>query len=601
MKIRSYLKQQKLIVDGAFGTYYAEKYQTQELPEAANITHPDRVKKIHDAYIQAGAHLLRTNTFSSNTVAMGCSWEQVKENILAGILIAKEAIEGREEDVCISGDIGPIPYEQGLRLEEVQEEYFKIADLFLEQGIQALTFETFPDMEVIESVIERIREKWGTDPFLMVQFCVNQFGYGTTGFHAKKLLSRAAQSPNVDAVGFNCGIGPGHMEQILKEIPLDFGKYLIALPNAGYPSRIRSRIIYANRPDYFASKMSDIANLGVDILGGCCGTNPRFIRLMTKSVCTTPENTGKTQKKCKGNIPQAGKRGFLYEKDGTLKTHKLIAVELAPPFDADDAKILDAAKMLRHSQVDVVTFPDSPSGRTRIDSVLMANKIQKETGLRVMPHICCRDKNAIAMRSLFLGARINGIEDFLIITGDPVPSINRVSVKSVFDFDAIRLMKIVQEMNEEAFFDKPMNYGGAINQGRRNLEVEIRRVKKKMEAGAQFFLTQPVFTVEAAERLHKIKKETGARILCGIMPLISRKNAMFMMNEIAGVEVTEEIVARYPVDATREEGEQIGVALAKEMIRVTEDFVDGYYFSFPFNRVYLLDQILSSETISNSK
>ena len=192
---------------------------------------------------------------------------------------------------------------------------------------------------------------------------------------------------------------------------------------------------------------------------------------------------------------------------------------------------------------------------------------------------------------LFLGAAINDIYNFLIITGDPIPSTARQTVKAVFNSDSTGLMKITKEMNEDVFAKNPLCYGGAINQGRKNLDVEIGRVKKKMEEGAEFFLTQPVFTEEDAARLRRIKDETGARILCGIMPLISRKNAMFMKNEIAGVNVTDEIVARYPEKASRKEGEAVGIQLAKEVMKLVEDFADGYYFSFPFNRVYMLKDI----------
>lgn len=213
-----------------------------------------------------------------------------------------------------------------------------------------------------------------------------------------------------------------------------------------------------------------------------------------------------------------------------------------------------------------------------------------------MPHICCRDKNAIAMRSLLLGAHINGIKNLLIITGDPVQSMVRQTVKAVFNFDSVGLMNIVKDMNEEIFTESPMFYGGAINQGKKNLEVEIQRVHKKMEAGAEFFLTQPIFSKEDADRVKRIKEETGARILCGIMPLVSRRNALFMKNKIAGVPVTEELIERYPENATMEEGEAVGIAIAKEMMSYTESFVDGYYFSFPFNRVHMLEKILTKST-----
>lgn len=279
-------------------------------------------------------------------------------------------------------------------------------------------------------------------------------------------------------------------------------------------------------------------------------------------------------------------------KNEQCREQKFIAVELAPPANADDEKLMDAAHFLKGLGVDVLTFPDSPSGRTRVDPVLMAGKVRRETGMRVMPHICCRDKNAIAVRSTFLGAHINDIHNFLIVTGDPVPESVRQTTKSVFNFDSVGLMNIARSMNKENFQDAPLTYGGAINQGRKNLDVEIARVRKKMEAGASFFLTQPIFTEEAAGRVRDIKRRTGACILCGIMPFISRRNALFMKNEIAGVEVPDEIIDRYPENAAREEGEEIGIAIAAEIIAKTQDFADGYYFSFPFLRVHMLKQIL---------
>ena len=273
----------------------------------------------------------------------------------------------------------------------------------------------------------------------------------------------------------------------------------------------------------------------------------------------------------------------------------LIAVELAPPLGCDDEKLMEAAHLLKVSGVDVLTFPDSPSGRTRADSILMAEKVSAETGICVMPHLCCRDKNAIAIRSQLLGAHINGIYNFLVITGDPIPTLVRASVKSVFNFDSVGLMQIISDMNEAEFVENPVCFGGAINQGRRNLEVEIDRVKKKMKAGASFFLTQPVSSREGVERLRRVKEETGARILCGIMPFVSLKNALFMKNEMTGIDVTDEVLARYREDMTREEGEQAGINLAREVIAWTEDFVDGYYFSFPFNRVHMLREILNAD------
>ena len=593
MELREYLQKNKLITDGSFGTYFADRFNTDEMPELANTRHGEWVEEIHKAYIEAGARLIRTNTFAANTVLLDADMETVQENIKKAVSHAKKVVEGSEQ-IFIAGDIGPIPKTGMMEEGALEEQYYELANTFIKEGIDILTFETFADMEHILPAIRRIKEE--NDIFVMVQFSVNQFGYTNAGLSARRLLVDALKIAEIDAVGLNCGVGPGHMEQIMNGVYPYLeakSKYLIALPNAGYPKRIQNQLQFANHPDYYADKLSAMAaKFGLDIIGGCCGTNPAFIRELTKKADTRQAVWESKSVHIEPKTKKVRHLGFFEEEDGTIKDKKLIAVELAPPADADDEKLLEAAHILQKSNVDVLTFPDSPSGRTRIDSVLMAEKVRRETDMCVMPHICCRDKNAIAMRSLFLGAHINDINNMLIITGDPVPSMVRETIKAVFNFDSVGLMNIAKDMNEESFSAGPLVYGGAINQGRRNLDVEIKRVLRKMEAGAQFFFTQPVFCREDADRVHRIKEETGARILCGIMPLISRRNAMFMKNEIAGIAVTDKLIARYPEHGTREEGEAVGVAIAREVMEYTRDFVDGYYFSFPFNRVYLLEEIL---------
>lgn len=583
--IQQELKKHKLLFDGAFGTYYTQVYDTKELPELANIMYPERVRRIHEEYIEAGAQIIRTNTFASNTVSLGKSWETVQENIRQGYRLAKEAVQSQH--IYIAADIGQIPCENQSDRERISKEYVEICRTFLEEGASVFVFETFSDIEDIREAIDFIGEK----AFIIVQFSVNQFGYSQSGLSARKLIQCAENIEWVDAVGFNCGVGPGHMQQIIRNITFSGKKMLTALPNAGYPQIVSNRMVFDNQNmDYFVSKVSDIAADGADIVGGCCGTTPEYIRKMREAIAfEQPEKTVPVICAEKENVAKQDS-SFFAGKDGK----KLIAVELAPPLGSDDEKLMDAAHLLLKSGVDVLTFPDSPSGRTRADSILMAEKVARETGMCVMPHICCRDKNAIAIRSQLLGAHINHIRNFLVITGDPIPSAMRNSVKSVFNFESVGLMNIMSDMNEEQFLEAPICYGGAINQGRRNLEVEIERVKKKMKAGASFFLTQPISTKEAAERVRRIKQETGARILCGIMPFVSLKNATFMKNEMTGIDVTEEVLARYRVDMTREEGEQAGILLAKEMMALTDDFADGYYFSFPFNRVSMLEKILKN-------
>ncbi len=595
-QIREKIQQKKLLFDGAFGTYYGGKYDTKQLPELANLEYPERVKEIHREYLEAGAEILRTNTFAANSFCMDLPQNRIEETIRRGVRLAREAVAewradtGETREIYIAGDIGQIPGDAPAQRDALCGEYEEICRILLEEGADFFVFETFSEMEEILPAVKMI----GEQAFITVQFSVNQFGYSNAGLSARKLLQRAGAVKEIDAVGFNCGVGPSHMHRILQQLEKPADKFLTALPNAGYPQMVTGRMIFSgDNRDYFVDRMQQMVALGVDMAGGCCGTTPEYIAELSEKLDFKRYPRAPRQKEPEKEQITPEDHSFYHGKESGGGESRLIAVELAPPVGIDDEKLLDAAHLLKKSGVDVLTFPDSPSGRTRADSILMAEKVARETGMCVMPHICCRDKNAIAMRSQLLGAYLNDIHNFLVITGDPIPSMVRTTVKSVFNFDSVGLMQIIADMNEDQFAQAPVSYGGAINQSRHNLEVEIGRVKKKMAAGATFFLTQPVSTKESADRVRRIKEETGARILCGIMPFVSLKNATFMKNEMAGIDVTDEVLARYRADMTREEGEQVGVELAREVIAMTEDFVDGYYFSFPFNRVTMLEKILN--------
>ncbi len=629
MQIREYLKTRKLLTDGAFGTYFQAKYNEVVLPELANIQAPDFVRQVHEEYVEAGARLLRTNTFASNTRQMQASLEQVKENILAGCRIATEVAEKwnaihADDPVFVIGDIGPIPEvieTAGIGKEhEIQQEYVTILRTFAEAGIENIVFETCADVDHVLPAIEEFKGKNGNATstnelngmfpeavsnaaesiFVMVQICVNQHGYTNKGLSARKLLGDLANSSAVDGIGFNCGIGPGSMKSVMDHVDLlkyagEMGKVISVLPNASFPTRVGGQTVFEGNDQYFASKMTEIANRGTNIIGGCCGTTPQFIRRMKEEIDLQ-------QGELLYNVTSTDSAAKIRKKDssfyaGKTAGEKLVAVELSPPFGADDEKLMDSANFLTDLPVDCITLPDSPSGRTRADSILMGVKVQGETKIAAVPHICCRDRNVIALRSSLLGAYMNGIRNLLVITGDPVPTVMRQDIKSVFNFDSIGLMRIIQELNEEQFAEDPITYGGAINHNRLNMEFEVQRMERKMDVGATFFLTQPAFSDKDVEKLqvfsvHMKNKNPEAKLFCGLMPLVSKKNALFIQNELMGIDVTDEIVARYVEGMSKAEGEAVGISIVNEVIAHTKDFVDGYYFSLPFNRTYLLKGIL---------
>lgn len=592
-----------LVTDGAMGTYYREIYgKGSRYPELDNIKAPRRIEAVHRAYIQAGADILRTNTFASSRQLLLAEEQQktgkealqaVYDNIRAADRIARTAIEAEHPDrrVLVAGDIGPIP-EQGQeeeKEEELLEEYQTMARAHLDAGVTLLWFETFSDFSRILPVARWIRSV-SSEAFIMASFSVNMYGYTNTGVSAAELIRTAKEAEEIDGIGFNCGVGPSHLAGILRH--QDLGDLIVfAAPNAGYADRIQNRSVYRDNIQYFAESMEQIREIGVNIVGGCCGTSPAYISRIARTCGGRP-----IAKRLE--IPEEKKKetGLSYSQNPFMKRlyagEKVIIAELDPPHDADDSKMMKAAAVLRQGGVELLTFSDSPMGRMRASSVLSAVKTAGRLQMDTMPHIACRDKNAIGLGSEILGAYMNGIRNFLIVTGDPVPAGNRDTVTSVYDFHSVTLMNYLARMNREHFQEDPIAYGGALNYGRANLDAEIRRMQRKCEAGASFFLTQPIYSEEDIEKIRYIKSRIDTRIICGIMPLVSYRNALFMKNEITGIHVPDEIVARYDKNMSREEAQKTGEDIAAETAVKLKDVADGYYFMVPFNRAGMIVNIL---------
>lgn len=597
MRLREYLKKNRLIPDGSMGTYYCELMNKPgAISEYANETDPDMIKQIHMEYLKAGARLLRTNTFAANQAVLQRDETRQKYLLHSACQIAKSAVSefqlslSGQQDRWILGDIGPIPEDADTDEEDVLAEYKLMCDIFIEEGLEGIHFETFQSLHYIEKLIPYILSK-KSDMFILTSFSVNKNGYTGAGISASRLLSAAENINGIDAIGLNCGVGSGHMYQILKNVVISEDKYLYIAPNAGYPEQMQNRMVFMDNAEYFSDNMEKIADLGVDMIGGCCGTTPAYIKVLNLRIKDKKRIQPRKIKAVKavGN-EKPFKENEFYQLFQTGK--KVIAVELDPPYDADIERVMECAHVLKNSGADLITFADSPMGRSRVDSILMSVKIANETGLKVMPHICCRDRNMISIRSSLLGAYIHGIRNLLIVTGDPVPSANRAKTTAVFDYNSVQLMEFVKEMNLEHFASEPFYFGGALNHGRGNLDREIERMQKKIAAGATYFLTQPIYSLDDVERIKRIKEKLDTKILCGIMPLVSYRNACFIKNEFTGIHVPEEIVNRYRPDMSKEEAEKVGAQIAREMMELLDPIADGYYFMLPFNRVSLMDQIL---------
>lgn len=595
MDIREYLANNRLITDGAMGTWYDRLTGYKgNLAERANLENPQQIRDIHRAYIEAGAQLIRTNTFAVNS--MFFSADEIKEVLKAAWENASQAVSDSGKDVWIAADMGPIDADETKSDGDVEQEYIQLSDYFLRLGAKVFVFETLSDFRYVKRAGSYIKAKC-PDAFVVMQFSFNRNGYTRSGMSVRAILSEAASMADMDAVGFNCGVGPLHLYELLKNQSFPEGKYMTVLPNAGYPTELRGRTLYSENVPYYVEMMGRIANLGFDIIGGCCGTTPEHIRGLHHLLV----NKVKPPKKLMPAVYSPDRQSGCGQEAAEEKTEliqklergeKIFVVELDPPFDANDTKLMDGASLLRDIGVDMITLADSPLARPRADSIASAIKMRYTRQMEAMPHISCRDKNVIAHRAQLLGMHMNGLRHALIVTGDPIARGDRESIKSVFNFNSIKLMKYVQTMNQEVFGNRPIYYGGALNHNNGSADNIAARMRLKMEAGAQWFLTQPIYGQDDIDRLRELKEKSGGRIIAGIMPLVSRKNALFIKNEMPGIHVPEHVLEQYEEGMSREAYEDVAAAISVDLMKRLEDVCDGYYMMTPFNRASLIKRII---------
>lgn len=590
MTIKEYLKNNILLIDGAMGTYYAEKTKDNNtLSEKANLKNPEIIKEIHKEYIDAGAKLIRTNTFAANQYVLKYPRNKVKEVIASGYNIAKEVCDNT--DVIVACSIGPIPEKKDVKHSDIMDEYYFIIDTFLELGADVFLFETFAHTEYINNFVSYILNK-NSKAEIFAQFAVNLYGFSKRGIGQKRIIEEASKIEGLTAFGFNCGIGAGHLFNLLKKIDIG-NNTLVAVPNAGYPDNIYDRTIYMDNADYFAETILEICKLGVKVVGGCCGTTPNHIKAISERLHEIEDV--KVTRRIKENKQKISKNiveNKFYDK--LINNEFVIAVELDPPFGHDITTIMEAANVLKAAGVDIITIADSPLGKPRLDSLMIASKINREVGIEVMPHVCCRDRNIISIKSQLLTSHVEGIRNFLLVTGDPIPSEERSEIKSVFNLNSIKLMKLVKELNYEFDIEDSLIYGGALNPNLSNINKVIERVIQKKEAGAKFLLTQPIYDNNGIDNLKKIKDKTGIKIIAGILPLVSYRNAQFLHNEFPGMNIPDEIMNMFKPEMTREEAEEVGINIAVNIAKEMINIADGFYFMTPFNRASMIVKIMNN-------
>ena len=561
-----------LLFDGAFGTYYNMLHGTSIVPEFANLNRKNAVYEIHREYIAAGAQAIKTNTFAANAALCedpALLGEIIKNGYETAVLAAGNTVK-------VFADIGPIAGENAAY------EYERITEQFLSLGAKCFLFETQQELLPLKGAIRRIKEAV-RGATVMTSFAVSQDGYTRAGGYYRSLVEEAL-SIGADYAGLNCICGPSHMLELMRA--LDTEKYpLIAMPNSSYPSVVSGRTVYLDNPDYFSDLLVKLCQCGVRVLGGCCGTTPKHIRAAAEKLrkVTGSEKVEAPIRRVAG--PGEGRADF-FKKEG-----KIVAAELCPPVDTDMTYVLGAAERLKACGSDYITVPDSPLAKPRAGSMMIAAKIQREVGIKTIPHMACRDRNRIGLQGELVSGNIEGIENVLVMTGDPIPDAARDGNKNVFGFNSFRLMRFIHALNEDLFSGAPYRIFGVLNLNARRFDVELRRAEEKILNGAVALFTQPVFTRQNVENLAAAHAALRCTLLAGIMPVAGYRNAVFLNNEVAGIEVPQRILDLLK-DKGPEETKEISVGFCQQLIDRVYDLCDGFYMITPLKKIDFTEAVI---------
>lgn len=583
--IREYLKNKKpLLFDGAMGTLYSAKPGCEgKRVEAANLDEPELIASIHRAYLDAGCRAIKTNSYSlSGDFAQGMD-DYAFRLIDASCELAKKA--AGEYGAFVFADIGPAP--QGTRLSP-GENYILQAERFISAGISCFLLETLSSDAGIEDFASWLKSRL-PDSFLIVSYAVGPDGYTHEGFTGRELLERSCGYAGIDAVGVNCFMGPYHMMQYVGTLP-ELKLLLSVMPNSGYPTVRGRHTVYSGSPAYFAENMQRVAEAGAAIVGGCCGTKPEHIKMLNELLQNTYSKISAGIKTARGGAFERQAENRLKQK--LESSQRVIAVEYDPPTNDDVTAFLEGVQILSSAGADAITIADCPVGVPRVDSSLMACRIKRELGIDVIPHMACRDRNLNASKALLMGLSSQGVHNVLLITGDPMPSDSRDEVKSVFNCNSRKLAKYVCSLSPQSV-SVPFQIFGALNLNVRNFDIQLAMAQEKEKNGVSCFLTQPVLSKEAFENLKKARSVLKAKILCGIYPVVSYRNAVFMNNEIAGINVSDEICELYK-GLDREAAEELACSISLHIAKEVEPYTDGIYIMVPFNRISLVSRIIKA-------
>ncbi|MEJ5260109.1 MAG: bifunctional homocysteine S-methyltransferase/methylenetetrahydrofolate reductase [Anaerohalosphaeraceae bacterium] len=590
-----------VIGDGAMGTMlYQRGAFVNTCFEELNLSRPDWIREIHQAYIQAGCDFIETNTFGANSIKLGRFGLADKTAVLnqTAAEIAKDAAP---VEVLVAGSMGPsglnIPVPDPELTSMLHQVFAEQARALFEGEVDFFLLETFSSEAELLIAVEAVRSVCEL-PILAQMTCLEhaQTVFGTP---IEQALSAVAQHPAVAAVGLNCSVGPSHMLEALQRIRGITDKPISVQPNAGLPRQVDGRMLYMCTPEYMAEYAKRFFENGARIIGGCCGTTPEHIRQIAKAVRPLDRVTSAVSvpsNRIEVSAPAGVEPRPLKERSKLgaklAAGQPIVCVELTPPRGVDLRGVLERARLCAQHGIDAVNIPDGPRASARLSPMVTAVKIEQEVGIETILHVCCRDKNLIGLQSDLLGLYAVGLRNVLIITGDPPKLGEYPNATAVFDLDSIALTRVVQNLNrgiDIAGNPLPEPLGLTVGVGANpvasDIHREIDRFRLKVQAGAEYAITQPVFDLEMFYAFQATVENCRIPILAGIWPFVSYKNAEFMANEVPGVVVPEALLKRMAKAKTRQEGRRIGAEIAHEMIAQLAPHVAGFAVSAPLGQV----------------
>ena len=568
--------------------------------ERLNLTRPELVVSVHAAYVEAGAQLLETNTFTANGLRLGGVGleKKVRQINEAGARLARQAIGSRE--CFVAGSVGPLgarDCDESISVDDQKVLFREQMTGLVDGGVDLLLLETFASLTQLQ-LAAAVAAEFGLPVVAQMAF----FAEGRTreGLDGGQFVS--ALNCDVAVVGANCGVGPHEMLQLVRQMAAVTSKPVSAFANSGFPQYVNGRHVYLATPDYFAARGREMAASGASLIGGCCGTTPEHIAALATQI--------QGLKPCRSVIastPEKKESPVMVGEDRTAAESILldptrkevpITVELDPPRGLDCAETIARARLLAQNGVDAINLAENPLARIRMGNLALAAKIQDATGIPVIAHVTCRDRNLIGLHSDLMGAHLLGLRHILAVTGDPVSVGEASGATSVFDLNSVGLLQLLSGLNHgrnmlgaDLGGGTSFCLGAAFNPNVTNLQGQVNKLKKKLAAGARFFQTQPVYSAAIFQNMIQSLQGVTAPVFLGLLPLVSERNAEFLHNEVPGIVLPDPVRKKMRGTSGRE-GVAAGMDVASELIHECASQVDGYYIMPPFGKVDLALQLI---------